>query len=368
MSKDYYQTLGVGRDASATEIKKAYRKLAHQHHPDKNGGEDKQFVEINEAYEVLSDPQKRQRYDQFGSADAGAGGFDFQGFGGQGAGFGDIFDMFFGGAGGRSRNQPTAGRDIEYAIELKFEEAIFGGEKTISFNRTDRCTRCQGSGGDPSAKAETCHQCQGSGEVRQVHNSLLGQMVQVHVCPTCRGKGKTFSKACDQCGGAGTEEIKKTLKIQIPPGVDDGNRMRIRNEGEASRDGGPSGDLYVYFHVKSDPKFKRDGLTIHYQLEVDYLQLVLGDEIEVPTVYGPEPLKISAGTPTDKVFQLKHKGAPDVNGHRVGDQLVSLKVNIPKHPTDKEKDLLLSLARERKLDIKPTDSGILDKIKDGLGL
>ncbi len=371
--RDYYEILGVSRNASAAEIKKAFRALALQHHPDKSGGDHEKFKEIGEAYEVLSDPQKRSTYDQFGHAGVNpqggfgqnAGGFDFSG-----EGFGDIFDMFFGGnrGGSSSRSRATRGNDLEYTLTLEFKEAIFGGEKQITFNRVQTCTHCQGSGGDPEAKTSSCATCQGSGEVRRMQQSLFGQMMQVHVCPTCHGRGKTYTKACTRCGGRGREEVSTKLKIHIPPGVDEGSRMRLSGEGEAGDQGGPTGDLYVQFRVKADPIFERNGLDIYYRLKVDYIQLTLGDTITVPTVYGDEALKIPAGTPATKVFRLSSKGVPSIKGTKVGDQLVQIEVDIPKKISPEERDLLVKIARARGLDLKVHADGIMDKIKDGLGL
>jgi len=366
--QDYYALLGVERNASDAEIKKGFRKLAQQHHPDKSNGDEKKFKEACEAYEVLSDPAKRQQYDQFGHAGVGgqgfgggAGGFDFGGFGGAE----DIFDMFFGGQRGGGKAKPR-GRDIEYLMELSFEEAIFGGKRKISFQRQQVCTSCKGSGGDKEAKVTECAHCKGAGEIRRMQQTLFGQVMQVQSCPHCHGKGKTYSQRCRQCGGSGVEEAAKNIEVQIPPGVDNGNRLRLRGEGEGIA-GGESGDLFVSFRVKPDQRFEREGLTIHHDLTLDYLQLALGDEVIVPTVYGDEKLIIPAGTQIDKVFTFKNKGAPSVQGDRVGDQLVHLHIDIPQKISKQEQEALLELAKLRNLKIKPTEPGLIDKIKGNIG-
>lgn len=366
--QDYYELLGVSRTASKSEIKKAYRKLAMEHHPDRNDGEDTQFKTIQEAYAVLSDTGKRQSYDQFGHA--GVDGSGFGGFGGFSAegGVGDVFDMFFGGRGAAGRSSVSRGRDLEYLLQISFEDSIFGGERKITFNRQQTCTRCKGSGGDPDAKVDTCNTCKGAGQLRQIRQTMLGQMVQSSTCPTCKGRGKTYAKQCTQCHGIGSEQMESKLKLNIPPGVEHGNRLRLSGEGEAGAQGGPAGDLFVVFDVAPHKLFSRQGLDIHYHLELDYLQLVLGDEVQVPTVYGDEALKISAGTQPDKIFRLKSKGAPAVNGTRVGDEIVSLSVRVPKSLTDGERDLLLSLAKERGLEISPTDPSFMERLKEGLGM
>ncbi|HNT30497.1 MAG TPA: molecular chaperone DnaJ, partial [bacterium] len=304
--RDYYEVLGVARNASQAEIKKAFRKLALQYHPDKGGGDEAKFKEINEAYEVLSNPDKRTNYDRFGHADLngagynGYGDFDFGGFSG-GGGFGDIFNMFFGGGAGQRgsrQSQAQRGNDLQYFLELEFEEAIFGVEKQIEFERIETCTTCKGSGGDPSSKVNTCATCKGQGQIQQNQQSLFGQFVQVITCPKCRGAGKTYEKSCSACAGRGNKEQRAKLKVRIPPGVEEGNRIRLSGEGEAGSKGGPSGDLYVMLNIKKHKLFKRHKQDILYETDIDYIQAVLGDEIEVPTVYGSEKMRIPAGTPS----------------------------------------------------------------------
>lgn len=382
--KDYYSVLGVSKDASEQDLKKAYRKLAVKYHPDKPTGDEKRFKEISEAYEVLSDPQKRSAYDQFGHAGSegfrsgagsagGAGGpgfdFNFGGFGsGGGGGFEDIFDAFFGGRGSGTNGGARQGDDLEYVLQLDFEEAVFGGQKTIEFNRVENCSRCNGSGGDPSAKVETCDTCKGTGEVRRAQQSLFGQVVQVMVCQTCQGRGKKFSESCSRCGGRGTTEGKAKLTVKIPPGVSSDSRIRLRGEGAAGSKGAPPGDLFVRIQVREHAIFTRSGLDINYTLSLEYPQFVLGDEVEVPTVYGDVKLKIPAGTPSGKKFKLKDKGVPSVRGTTVGDQIVTVVVKVPQKIDDTKKKIIHELAHEMGLSIKPTDKNFFDKIRDTLGM
>lgn len=383
--QDYYALLGVAKNASEQEIKKAYRKAAVKYHPDKPDGDEVKFKEISEAYEVLSDPQKRNAYDQFGHAgpeafgqaggQGGYSGFNGGGFASGGfegfssGGFQDIFEAFFQQDGGsRGGAGSSRGPDLEFTLELDFEEAIFGGQKKIEFNRVETCSRCKGSGGDPSGKVETCKTCKGSGEVRRVQQSLFGQVVQVTPCPTCGGRGKTYTKKCTRCGGGGRKEEKVSLNVRIPPGVNSDSRIRLRGEGSAGDQGGPAGDLFIRIRVKDHSKFIRDGLTIHYRLGLAYAQLALGDEVDVPTVYGEVSLKIPAGTESGKKFKLKGKGAPAVNGSQVGDQIVTVYTEIPQKLSQRERELLIELAQEQGLGLKGKDKNFFDRVKDTLGV
>ncbi|MFB4166523.1 molecular chaperone DnaJ [Virgibacillus sp. JSM 102003] len=345
MSKrDYYEVLGIDKSASKDEIKKAYRKLARKYHPDVNSEEDsaEKFKEAKEAYEVLSNEQKRQQYDQFGHA--GAQGQGFGGFGGGAqdfGGFGDIFDMFFGG-GGRRRdpNAPQQGADLQYSMILEFEEAIFGKETDVSIPKEEECDTCDGSGAKPGTKTKTCSHCEGSGQLNTEQNTPFGRVVNRRVCHHCNGTGKIIPEKCNTCGGTGKVRKQNKIHISIPAGIDEGQQIRVSGKGEAGVNGGPPGDLYVVIQVKSHEFFEREGDHIFCELPVTFVQAALGDEIEVPTVHGNVMLKITAGTQTGKVFRLKGKGAPNVRGTGHGDQHVQVRVITPNKLTDRQKELL----------------------------
>ncbi len=351
MSKqDYYELLGVDKSADDAELKKAYRKLAMKYHPDRNPDDkeaETKFKEINEAYEVLGDPEKRKLYDQFGHAgvnqNGGAGGFG--GFEGGFGGFEDIInEMFGGGFGGFSsqsrRNAPRKGKDTRVDITLTFEEAAFGTEKTIEFLRTEECDVCHGSGAKPGTDTHTCSTCNGTGEVRYSQRSLFGESISVKVCPTCKGKGEVFDEACHQCKGHG--KIKKRYKetIQIPAGVFHGANMQLRGKADLGTNGGPRGDVVIVLRVKAHKFFTRDGNDIYYDLWVSYPQAVLGSEVMVPTLDGKAKFSIPAGTPSGKQFKLKGKGIPVLNGYGRGDQYVKVNVEIPTSLNKKQKELL----------------------------
>ncbi|MBU5466443.1 molecular chaperone DnaJ [Virgibacillus sp. MSJ-26] len=345
MSKrDYYEVLGLDRDASKDEIRKAYRKLARKYHPDvnKEDGAEEKFKEAKEAYEVLNDEQKRAQYDQFGHA--GASGQGFGGFGGAqdfSGGFGDIFDMFFGG-GGRTRdpNAPQQGADLQYTMVLEFEEAVFGKEAEITIPKEEECDTCHGSGARPGSKVETCSHCHGSGQLNTEQNTPFGRVVNRRVCHYCNGSGKIIPEKCPTCHGSGRVKKQKKIKVSIPAGIDEGQQIRVSGKGEAGVNGGPAGDLFVVIQVKPHDYFERQGDNIYCELPLTYTQAALGDEIEVPTVHGNVMLKIPAGTQTDKVFRLKGKGAPNVRGYGHGDQHVQVKVITPTKLTDRQKELL----------------------------
>ena len=341
--RDYYEILGVDKNASKDDIRKAYRKLARKYHPDVNkeeGAEDK-FKEAKEAYEILSDEQKRTQYDQFGHA--GPGGQGFGGFGGAQdfSGFGDIFDMFFGG-GGRTRdpNAPQQGADLQYTMVLDFEEAIFGKEAEITIPKEEECDTCHGSGAKPGTKVDTCSHCHGSGQLNTEQNTPFGRVVNRRVCHHCNGTGKIIPEKCPTCQGSGRVKKQRKIKVSIPAGIDEGQQIRVPGKGEAGVNGGPSGDLFVVIQVKAHDYFERQGDNIFCELPLTYTQAALGDEIEVPTVHGNVMLKIPAGTQTDKVFRLKGKGAPNVRGYGHGDQHVQVRVITPTKLTDKQKELL----------------------------
>jgi molecular chaperone DnaJ len=346
--RDYYEVLGVARDASPDEIKKAYRKLARTYHPDVNKAPDAEakFKEIKEAYDVLSDEQKRATYDQFGHIDPnqGMGGFggagDFSGFGG----FGDIFDMFFGGGSRRDPNAPQRGDDLQYSMTIEFKEAVFGHETDISIPRTETCDTCHGSGAKPGTRPETCSVCRGTGQQEFVQNTVFGRVVNRRVCSACHGRGRVIRERCGTCHGSG--KVKKTRKIhvKIPAGVDDGAQLRVSGEGEPGLRGGPPGDLYIVIHVKPHDFFEREGDDIYCEIPLTFVQAALGDEIEVPTLTDKVKLKIPAGTQTGTYFRLRGKGVPHLRGVGQGDQHVKVTVVTPTNLTEQQKELLRQFA------------------------
>ena len=359
MAADYYDILGVARDADKDELKRAYRRLARKYHPDvnKEAGAEEKFKEINRAYEVLSEPEIRARYDRFGEAGvSGAGGApgasDFGDFGG----FADIFESFFGGfggaaggapgaAGGRRRSGPTRGDDLRLDLKLDFKEAVFGGEKEIRISHLETCGTCDGSGAKPGTQPKTCGTCGGSGQVRRATRTPFGSFAQVSVCPTCNGTGQTIEDKCGDCSGRGMKQETKTLKIAIPAGVDDGTRLRVSGEGDAGKRSGPSGDLYVYLFVNADARFQRDGINIQSSLEISYLQAILGCHLEVETIDGTAELEIPAGTQPDTVLTLEGKGVPRLgNPVSRGDHLITVRVAIPSKISTEERELLEKLA------------------------
>ncbi|MBE3553516.1 MAG: molecular chaperone DnaJ [Thermicanus sp.] len=369
MSKrDYYEVLGLNRGASAEEIKKAYRKLARQYHPDVNKAPDaeEKFKEIKEAYEVLSDPQKKASYDQFGHAGvnqgteaggAGAGGFDPSDFGG----FGDIFDMFFGG-GGRRRNPnaPRQGADLQYSLTIEFEEAYFGANKEIRIPKEEICPECHGSGAKPGTTPETCSFCRGTGEEETMQQTPFGRIVNRRTCHVCHGKGKIVKEKCPRCQGSGRIRQTKTISVTIPAGIDDGSQLRISGEGEPGINGGPPGDLYILLRVKSHSFFEREGDDLYCDVPINFAQAALGAEIEVPTMGGKVHLKIPAGTQSGTFFRLKGKGFPRLRGNGQGDQHVRVIVVTPKHLTERQKELLREIFAE---DLPLHQDTFFDKMK-----
>ncbi len=342
--RDYYEVLGVSKDASKEEVKKAYRKLARKYHPDvnKEAGAADQFKEVKEAYEVLSDDQKRSQYDQFGHA--GAQGQGFGGFGGAQdfGGFGDIFDMFFGGGGGRRRdpNAPQQGNDLQYTMVLNFEEAIFGKEAEITVPKEEDCNTCHGSGAKPGTEAKTCSHCHGTGQLNTEQNTPFGKVVNRRVCHYCNGSGKIIPDKCTTCSGTGRIKKNKKINITIPAGIDEGQQIRVAGKGEAGVNGGPAGDLYVVVKIRDHAFFEREGDHIYCELPLTFAQAALGDEVEVPTVHGKVKLKIPAGTQSGRVFRLKGKGAPNVRGYGHGDQHIKVRIVTPTKLTDRQKELL----------------------------
>ena len=340
MSKrDYYEVLGIDRDASKDEIKKAYRKLARKYHPDVNKAEDaeEKFKEVKEAYEVLNDDQKRAQYDRFGHA-----GTQNQGFGGASdfSGFGDIFDMFFGGGSRRDPNAPRQGDDLQYTMTLTFEEAIFGKETEITIPKEENCGTCQGSGAKPGTKKQTCNHCHGTGQLNTEQNTMFGRVVNRRACHYCQGTGQTIPNKCNTCGGTGRVKKHRKIKVTIPAGIDDGQQIRLSGKGESGINGGPPGDLFVVISVTPHEFFQREGDNIFLELPITFAQAALGDEVEVPTVHGNVKLKIPAGTQTGKTFRLRGKGAPNVRGYGQGDQHVKVRVVTPTKLTNRQKELL----------------------------
>ena len=364
---DFYKTLGVARNATPEDIKKAYRKLAFEFHPDRNkdAGATDHFKEISEAYQVLSDPDRRASYDQFGHAGAnGAASRGFEGFEGFG-GLGDIFESFFGG-GQRSRG-PTRGRDLEYRTTITFMEAVFGAEKEFDINRVEACGRCSGSRAEPGTSAVQCATCSGSGQVRRIQRSIFGQFAQMATCSTCQGAGSTVSSACTQCQGAGRERKHRQISVNVPEGVDVGSRIRLRSEGEPGDAGASPGDLYIYIDVESHDTFERDGNDILMKLDVNVARAALGATTKVQTVDGLKELEIPAGTQSGQAFRMRDLGVPHLGSSgRRGDQIVIVNVAIPRKLDERQRELLEELAATMGDDISPgpEEDGWLGKVKD----
>jgi molecular chaperone DnaJ len=378
MSKrDYYDVLGVSKGASEDEIKKAYRKLAMKYHPDRNPGDkeaEDNFKEVNEAYEVLSDSSKRSQYDQFGHAGMGNGAGGFGGFGG-GAGFddifSDIFDMFGGGASGSRARRPQKGADIKVGVNLTFEEAVFGTEKDIKISREEECKTCHGTGAQSDSDVKTCDKCNGSGQVRVNQRTPFGVMQTVRTCDKCQGEGKIISKPCKTCGGKGTTRKEKSISINIPAGVEDGNVLPLRGEGEPGALGGPRGDVYVYISVKTHPFFEREGTNIFCEIPITFVQAALGDEIMIPSLNDKkkkiEQIKftIPEGTQSHQTFRLKGRGVANPMGYGKGDQYVKVKVEIPKKLNNEQKDILRKFASiDGEHEIHEQGKSFWEKVKD----
>ncbi|MDR7870187.1 MAG: molecular chaperone DnaJ [Tissierellaceae bacterium] len=374
--RDYYEILGIDKNASEGDIKKAYRQLAKKYHPDLNPDNEEaeqKFKEATAAYEVLSDQEKRSRYDRFGHAgvDPQAGGGDFGGFGDI---FDDIFDIFGGGFGfgggssqGARRNGPVRGSDLRYNLNLEFREAVFGTEKEIQFRRTENCSTCHGSGAKPGTDKHTCSKCNGSGQVRYAQQTALGQFVRVGTCDACNGTGEVIEEKCNTCGGTGNETKTKRLKVKVPAGVDNGSVISLRGEGEAGSNGGPAGDLYVYVAVKEDPVFKRQGNHLFIDLPITFTEAALGAEIQVPTLEGVDKFNLTEGTQTGTRFKLKNKGVPNLRGSGKGDLYFTVNVKVPTKLTEEQKKLLLDFAKESGEDYKKgteQKKKFIDKVKD----
>ena len=370
---EYYDRLGLSKDASQDEIKRAYRKLSKKYHPDinKEPGAEEKYKEILEAYETLSDAQKRAAYDQYGPD--GANGFGGQGsFGGfdGGAGFGgfeDIFSSFFGGGATRNPNAPRQGDDLQYRVNLSFEEAVFGAEKEIHYNREVTCKTCSGSGAKPGTSPVTCGRCHGHGVINVDTQTPLGMMRRQVTCDVCHGTGQEIKDPCHTCRGTGREKQSHTVSVKIPAGVETGQQIRLAGQGEAGFNGGPYGDLFVVINVNPSDKFTRDGSTIYYTLNISFVQAALGDTVEVPTVHGNVEMVIPAGTQTGKTFRLKGKGAPRLRGGSQGDQLVTVKIVTPTKLNDAQKEALLAFAKASGDEkVAPQKKGFFNKVKDVL--
>jgi molecular chaperone DnaJ len=363
--RDYYQSLGVERNSSQEDLRRAYRLLAKQYHPDINsepGAEDR-FKEINEAYAVLSDEQRRSAYDRFGHDGVKGMPTDF------GFGFSDIFEEFFGFSmgGRRSRRAPRRGSDLRYDLKLEFEEAVFGVEKDLEFHRRDTCSRCSGSGAEPGTTPARCDTCRGSGEVRQVRQTFLGSMVNVSTCPRCGGKGETIATPCQVCSGSGIERLEIVHKIEIPAGVDDGTQIRVSGEGEPGINDGPRGDLYVVVHVKKHRFFRRRKDDILIDLSINLAQATLGAKVSVPTVDGEVELTVPVGTQPGKVLRLRGKGVPRLRRNGRGDQLVIITVNIPQTLNAEQRELFEKLASTLGTEKVLKERGFLDSLRDLFG-
>ena len=373
--RDYYDVLGVDKSADATAIKKAYRKLAMKYHPDKNPGDkeaEEKFKEINEAYEVLSDETKRRNYDQFGHEGVngqgfgGAGGFGGQGFGGFDDIFGDIFgDMFGGGFSGGSRQRrrgPERGADIKQRVNISFEEAAFGKKVQVKINRSEECDQCHGSGAKPGTSKKTCPTCHGSGQVQSVQRTPFGNIASTRTCSTCNGEGEVIDSPCSKCHGKGSIRKTKTIEVDIPAGIDNGQMIKLGGQGELGSRGGPRGDLYIEVNVQSHPLFTRDGYDVYLEMPITFAQATLGDKIQVPTLDGKVEYEVPEGTQTGTVFRLKGKGIPKLKSNVRGDQYVKVTVEIPKKLNEKQKELVREFAKECGQEVHQRQKTLSDKI------
>ena len=366
--RDYYEVLGVDKNASAEDIKRAFRRKAKECHPDLHPDDkeaEERFKELNEANEVLSDPDKRARYDQFGFNDpamggnpfaGGAGGFDFGGMG-----FDSIFDMFTGGMGATSRRQgPQQGNDLRYDLRITFEEAAKGCTKSFDFYRNENCEACKGTGAKPGTSPVTCQMCHGSGQIRQSG----GWMTTVRTCPTCGGTGKVIQEKCSSCGGSGRTRVRRTATVKVPAGIDNGQTIIMNGQGEPGLRGGPSGDLYINVIVKPHKLFKRDGYDLHLDLPISFTQAALGAEIDVPTLDGSVKYKIPEGTQTDTEFRIRGAGIQQLRSSGKGDLVIHVRVEIPKRLTEKQRELLRQFDETTTGKEYDQRKGFFDKVKE----
>ncbi|NLJ79240.1 MAG: molecular chaperone DnaJ [Tissierellia bacterium] len=373
--RDYYEVLNVSKDATEDELRSAFRRLAKKYHPDLNPGDEeaeKNFKEINEAYEVLNNPEMRQRYDTYGHAGVDGQAGHGQGFGGFEDVFSDIFDIFGGGFGGggssRTRRRgPTRGADLRYDLNLEFDEAVFGVEKEIQVRKAETCGTCDGSGAKPGTSRETCSKCNGTGEVRYSQQSPFGQMIRVATCDQCHGEGEIIKERCNTCSGTGREMKDKRIKVKVPAGVDTGSIISIRGEGEPGERGGSAGDLFIYIAVEEHDIFVREGNDIYFTAPISFVTAALGAEIEIPTLEGVIDYTIPAGTQTGTRFRLRNKGVPNVRGIGRGDLYFDVQVQVPKELNDKQKELLLHFAKESGEISKEGKKGFFGKMKDVFG-
>ena len=374
--RDYYEVLGLKKGASEAEIKKAYRKMAIKYHPDRNRDNKEEaeakMKEINEAYDVLKDPQKKAQYDQFGHAafegpgGGGAGG-GFGGFGGFGGGFDDIFDTFFGGFGSSRRSRrpgPEQGADLRYDLEISFEEAAFGKEVELNIPRTENCETCKGTGAAKGTSPEDCPQCHGTGQMQSYRNTPLGRMMTTSTCDRCRGTGKIVKTPCKDCGGKGQKKVNRKIKVNIPAGIDEGQRIRVAGGGQAGIRGGANGDLYVYIFIKRHELFTRDGADVLCEVPITFVQAALGDTIEVPTIHGKVEMKVAPGIQSGTVMRLRGKGIPLLRHEGAyGDQHVRIKVLTPQKLSDKQKELLKEFAEIGGAKVNPEQNSFFNKVK-----
>lgn len=367
MATDYYELLEVERNADSGEIKRAYRIAARRYHPDNNPGDaeaEARFKEVANAYEVLSDPEKRAHYDRFGADGPRGGGDPFAGFGGAGGGLGDIFDAFFGGQGqGPTRSGPASGPDLEVAVEIDFEAAVFGTAEEVTVRTAVACETCEATGAKPGTHAERCAQCGGAGQVRQVRQSILGQMVTAVACPVCRGAGEVISDPCETCDGEGREITEKTYTVDIPAGVDTGSTLRLSGFGAVGPRGGGRGDLYVQVRVRRHDRFQRDGDDLVQELHLPMTQAALGAVLPFETLDGTEELVVPRGTQSGKVFRLRSRGVPHVRGRGRGDILVHVLVDTPTDLDPEVEEALRSVAARRGEEVAPAEKGFLSRIK-----
>jgi molecular chaperone DnaJ len=370
VKRDYYEILGVGRDADDAEIKRAFRRLAQQHHPDvdTNDGAEARFKELNEAYRVLSDRQRRSAYDMFGHAGVeGAAAGGFEGFGGGFGPFGDIFDAFFGGspAGARRRNRVVAGADLRYDLTIEFAEAVFGVTRELSFPTLVTCSHCDGVGGEPGTEPETCPECNGSGEKRRVAQTILGQMVNIVACPRCQGEGRIIATPCTVCGGDGRTREERSVTVSIPAGIDDGQRIALEGQGEAGPRGGPNGDLYVAVKVRAHEQLVRRGTELYHELPITFPQAALGASLSIPTVEGTEEVEVPPGAQSGQEIRLRGKGVPRLRGAGRGDLHVIVNVVVPTKLSKRERELLRELGEESGPAVVPKGGGsVLDRLRE----